>query len=189
MAEDLTEYKSAIFLIHSQYWLGHLFPRCFPHLKHRLFQIQPLRQAVFLTYIKPSHVCTSFRYDRNETTFHRSVWGEGYWGTCLPFNRQISHALWGCASSLEQNSLFSGKSIASPIGSCPNWLTLYIDKHKHCAVSLNGERVHLYLCAFAVNGGPLLLLWSDWVQTASHPWLIKPCVSNIHWHTTRITPD
>lgn len=177
-------------MTYSQYWLGHLFPRCFPHLKHGLFQIQPLRQAVFFNLHQTlSRVHIIWLCDRNETTFHRSVWGEGYWGTCLPFNRHISHALWGCASSLEQNSVFSGKNIASPIGSCPNWLTLYIDKHKHCAVSLNGERVHLYLCAFAVNGGPLLLLWSDWVQRASHPWLIIPCVSNIHWHTTRITLD
>lgn len=111
--------------------------------------------------------------DRNETTRHCRCEGRAteepvshLTGTFLTFMRT-------CEQPGAEESLF--RKTLPPLGSCPNWLTLYVDKHKHCAVSLNGERVHLYLCAFAVNGGPLLMLWSKCRQPVIPGWSYGVC--------------
>lgn len=52
-----------------------------------------------------------------------------------------------------------------------------------------GEGPCLYLCAFAVNGGPLLFAVVLGADSRSSPGWSEVVLQNTHWHFTRITLD
>lgn len=118
----------------------------FPHLRYRLFQIPHFSQAAF-SHLHQTLSCVhiSWLCDRNETTRHCRCEGRGVEEpVCHLIGKCLTHMRM-CKQPRAQQPLF--RKALPRLDSCPNWLTLYVDKHKHCAVSLNGERVHLSIFA------------------------------------------
>lgn len=132
MAADLTELKSATldFTNQDEVPVVSAFSRI-DYFKHNMpFNLHPALSCC---------LCKTLKHDLDMSQRLNSTHG-GKWRRriCHLAGKYLICLCGGAGSSL----LSFQENIASL-----RWLTLYVDRHKHCAVSLNGERVHLCLCA------------------------------------------